>query len=55
MLVVCSRVQGLIFPAALGRCMGLDQASLWLCVGAPAQRLVCDLAPCGITIMRSST
>jgi len=36
---VCRRVQGLMGPAALGRFMGLDQASLGLCVGAPAQRL----------------
>jgi len=38
-LVVRIRVQGLMGPAALGRFMGLDQASMWLCVGAPAERL----------------
>ena len=55
MLVVWRSVQGLMGPAALGLCMGLDQALMWLCVGTLAQRLACDLAPCGITSTRSST
>ena len=55
MLVVWIRVLELLGPASLGRRMGLDQVSLWLCIGAPDQRLAFDLAPCGITRTCSST